>query len=343
MEGRLAEREREKRVDNPSLTTGAAPEAPSEGRRRRGLDHGLRGALVVSGVALLIHLIPLFLPRNMPEQELAIARVLPNAEQRAPFLLPLREHPKATPAELREAAELLLEGAPAEARELAQEAERRDPNAVETQLLLARICDVERMDRCVSSALERAARLAPADARPDLLRAELQEKDGDVAGAAKSLGRAHGKTPADPLVGLRYARLLSAAKRGDEARRVLHSLEGQVPRARLLVEQGRVWTAEGRDAEAAKLFQKATEEDPKLAIAFFELGLAWHRLGNAEVAEEALRQADKLDLESPKALAAMCAMQLEEGRISDARLTRMDLERRFSGREELIRQSCSIP
>nr|WP_246357610.1 tetratricopeptide repeat protein [Pyxidicoccus fallax] len=307
------------------------------------MDRGLRTALLVSAAALLIHLIPLFLPRNMPEQELAIARATPSAEQRVHFLLPLREHPKATPADLREAAELLLDGAPSEAYELAQEAERRDPNAVETQLLLARICDLERMDRCVSSALERAARVAPKDARPDLLRAELQEKDGDVAGAAESVGRAYGKTPADPLVGLRYVRLLSAAKRGDDARNVLHALEGHIPRARLLVEQGRVWTREGRDAEAAKLFRKAAEEDPRLAVAFFELGLTWHRLGNEEAAEEALRQADKLDLADPKALAALCAMQLKSGRINDARLTRMDLERRFSGQPELIRQSCSIP
>ncbi len=336
----MAERE-EERVDKPSLTTGPAPGAASEGRRV--MDRGLRGALVVSGVALVLHLIPLLLPRNMPEQELAIARAMPAAEQRVRFLLPLREHPKATAAELREAAELLLDGAPSEARELALEAERRDPNAVETQLLLARICDVERMDRCVSSALERAARVAPKDARPDLLRSELQEKDGDVAGAAESAGRAYGKVPADPVVGLRYVRLLSAAKRGDDARAVLNALQGQVPRARLLVEQGRVWTREGRDAEATKFFRKAVEEDPKLAIGYFELGLAWHRLGNAEAAEEALRQTDRLNPGDPKALAALCAMQLEAKRINDARLTRMDLERRFSGRAELIRQSCSIP
>ncbi|MFP2906235.1 tetratricopeptide repeat protein [Pyxidicoccus sp. 3LFB2] len=325
-----------------SSTTGPDSPAPS-GQRRRGLDRGLRGVLGVCAVALVIHLIPLFLPRNMPEQELAIARAATSAEERVRFLMPLREHPKATPAELREAAELLLEGAPAEARELAKEAERRDPRAVENQLLLARICDVERMDRCVSTSLERATQVAPGDARPDLLRADLLEKDGDVEGAAESLKRAYGKAPQDPLIALRYVRLLSTVKRGDEARSVLDGLQGRLPRARLLVEQGRVWTREGRDAEAAKLFRKAVDEDPKLGIGYFELGLARFRLGHVEAAEEALRQADRLDLENPKALAALCAMQLKAGRIDDARLTRMDLERRFSGKPELIRQSCSIP
>ncbi len=338
----LEERQQEERVDPSSVTAGAESRGPIARRWRR-LDRGLRRLLAICIVALLIHLIPLFLPRNMPEQELAIARVATTAEERVRFLMPLREHPKATPAELREAAELLLEGAPAEARELAKEAERRDPRAVENQLLLARICDVERMDRCVSTSLERATQVAPGDARPDLLRADLQEKDGDVQGAAESLRRAYVKAPADPLVALRYVRLLSAAKRGDEARSVLNGLQGRLPRSRLLVEQGRVWTREGRDAEAVKLFRKAVEEDPRLGVGYFELGLAWFRLGNVEAAEEALRQADRLDLEDPKALAALCAMQLEGGRINDARLTRMDLERRFSGKPELIRQSCSIP
>jgi Flp pilus assembly protein TadD len=109
------------------------------------------------------------------------------------------------------------------------------------------------------------------------------------------------------------------------------------------VEQGRVWTREGRDADAVKLFRKAVEEEPRLGVGYFELGLALYRLGNTEAAEESLRQADRLDLSDPRALAALCAMQLEQRRIDDARLTRMDLERRFSGRMELIRQSCSIP
>ncbi|MCP3142917.1 tetratricopeptide repeat protein [Pyxidicoccus xibeiensis] len=314
------------------------------GRRHRPhLDRSLRGVLWVCAGAFLIHLIPLFLPRNMPEQELAIARALPTAEQRVQFLMPLREHPKATPAELREAAELLLEGAPGQARELAQEAERRDPNAVETQLLMARICDVERMDRCVNASLERAAQVAPNDARPDLLRAELREKDGDVSGAAESAGRAYGKAPADPLIGLRYVRLLSASRQGGEALKVLGRLEGSMPRSRLLVEQGRVHAQDGRDAEAIRLFRKAVEDDPRLGVGFFELGLAWYRLGNLEAAEEALRESDRLEPSNPKGLAALCAMQLKAGNIDGARLTRMDLERRFSGKQELIRQSCSMP
>ncbi|MFY2560525.1 hypothetical protein ACN469_23185 [Corallococcus terminator] len=299
--------------------------------------------VIVCAVAVLLHLIPLLLPRNMPEQELAIARVTQGVEARVKLLMPLRAHPKATSAELREAAELLLEGAPAEAHELAQEAERREPAAVETQLLLARICDTERMERCVRTALERATQVAPGDPRPEVLRAELKEKSGDVVGASEAMGVAYGKAPTDPLIGLRYVRLLSAAERPSEALAVLSALRGLVPRARLLVEQGLVLSADGKDTEAVAVLRKATQEDPRLSLAYYELGLALFRVGDLEAAQEALRQADRLDLASPKSLAALCALQLRAKLIDDARLTRMDLERRFSGRMELIRQSCSIP
>ncbi|HSP81937.1 MAG TPA: hypothetical protein VLQ93_25675, partial [Myxococcaceae bacterium] len=96
----------------------------------------------------MLHLIPLALPRNMPEQELAIARATPDPTKRVELLRPLKDNPKATAKELREAAELLREGVPLEAHELAREAERREPGEVETQLLLARICHGERMSRC---------------------------------------------------------------------------------------------------------------------------------------------------------------------------------------------------
>ncbi|WP_141594194.1 lipopolysaccharide assembly protein LapB [Myxococcus sp. AB056] len=326
-----------------SAPPGESAVQEAEGAHRRRLNRGTRSLLIVCTVVTLIHLIPLFISRNMPEQQLSIARAMSSVSQRVPFLRPLKDDAKATPAELREAATLLLDGAPDDAHALALEAERRNPQEVETQLLLARICDVERMSRCVSTALSRAETLAPRDARPDLLRAELQEKDGDVVGAAEAMERAHGKAPSDPLVGLRYVHLLSAAKRGEEALAVLRKLEGRLPHARLLVEQGRVHSREGHDAEAVKLFRAAVAEDPKLSLGFFELGLAWHRLGKVDTAEEALRQADRLDPADPKAMAALCAIQVKERRIDDARLTRMDLERRFSGRPELIRKSCSIP
>jgi hypothetical protein len=61
-----------------------------------------------------------------------------------------------------------------------------------------------------------------------------------------------------------------------------------------------------------------------------------------DAAEEELRTADGLDVSDPHPLAALCAMQLKAGRREAARVTRMDLERRFQGRLELIREACRM-
>ncbi|GMU02540.1 hypothetical protein KH5H1_66600 [Corallococcus caeni] len=312
-------------------------------RTGRRWNQGLRGVLWVCGVALAIHVIPLFLPRDMPEQELAIARATENVEGRLRFLVPLKHNDKATAADLRTAAELLREGAPAEAHDLALEAERRDPNALETQLLLARICDRERMTRCVEQSLGKAQKLAPTDPRAELLRADLSEEKGDIEGATEALSRAYSRAPGDPLVGVRYGRLLSRMGRPEDALKVFTSLEGKVPAARLLVEQGLVLTKEGRSREAVRLLQQAVQKDPKLAEGHFQLGIAWFQLGNQDAAEEALRQADRLDISDTRALGTLCTLQVKAGRLEGARQTRTDLERRFPQRMDAIREQCRLP
>lgn len=323
----------EERVDET-----AAPEA--EPSRRRRMSQAMRTALTVCGLASLVHLIPLCLPRNMPEQELAIARVTAEPGNRVRLLKPLKHHPKATGAELREAAELLLEGAPAEARELLEEADRREPNALETHLLRARICRVEQMDRCVQESFEKASKMAPGDARPDLLQAEMQEGDGDLEGALEAMDRARQKAPGEPGVQLRYSRLLSAVGRSEEAESAIRAAAAKLPPQRLYMELGLLRTREGRNEDARRFFAQAVGEGPQSSVAHFHLGMAHFRLGNLDAAEEELREADRLDVSNPQSLAALCAMQLKAGLKDAAMVTKMDLERRFQGQAELIRDAC---
>ena len=307
------------------------------------LERGMKGVLIACLVAFGVHLIPLFLPRNLPEQELAIAKALPDATQRARVLKQLKENPKTRGVHLRGAAELLVEGAPLDAYELAKEAERMEPGDVETQLLLARVCHGQRMNRCEEESLGKAAELAPGDPRAALLRADFAERDGDVVGALKAVEEAYGKAPGETGVGLRYARLLSAANRGEEAMQVLKKLEERLGRARAWVEEGLVRVAQGRMEEAKELFAKAVEEEPGLVMGHYQLGMAAYRVGDVEGAEEALREADRLDMSDMRPLSALCEIQRQTGRLDDMRATRMDLERRFPERMEAVRSACRTP
>ncbi|MFY0572474.1 tetratricopeptide repeat protein [Archangium lansingense] len=266
-----------------------------------------------------------------------------NATERAQQLKKLKENRKATGANLREAAELLKEGAPLDAYELAKEAERREPRELETQLLLARVCHGQRMNRCEEESLAKAEELAPGDPRADLLRADFAERDGNVEGALKAVKKAYEKAPGEVGVGLRYGRQLSAAGRGEEAIEVFRKLEKDLGRARARVEEGLVRAAQGRMEEARELFEKAVAEDPRLPMGHYHLGMAAYRVGDVEGAEEALREADRLDMSDMRALAALCEIQRQTGRMDDMRATRMDLERRFPERMDAVRSACRTP
>jgi tetratricopeptide (TPR) repeat protein len=300
----------------------------------------MRGLLWVCGGAVVIHLLPLLLPRNVPERDLAIARAIPEATGRVEVLRRVKENPKVTAAHLREAATLLLGGAPSDARELAEEAARREPDSVETQLVLAAACHEEGSNRCEEQAFARVAALAPGDARADLLRADFREREGDEARALESVEWAYRKRPGDVAVGVRYSRLLSAVGRGDEAVTVLRGLEGKLGQARGLLEVGRVRAEQGRLGEARALFAKVVELEPRSAQAHYHLGMTAWRQGDVEWAEEALREADRLDMTDLRPLSALCAIQRHEGRSEAALATRMDLERRFPERLEEVRGAC---
>jgi predicted Zn-dependent protease len=294
----------------------------------------------VCGAALALHVLPLLLPRNVPEQDLAIARAIEAPAGRVEVLRRVKENPKVTAAHLREAAGLLLGGAPSDAREMAEEAARREPDSVEGQLVLAAACHEEGSSRCEEQAFARVAAMAPGDARADLLRADFREREGDTARALESVEWAYRKQPGDVGVGVRYSRLLSAVGRGDEAITVLKKLEGPLGQVRVLLEVGKVRAEQGRLGEARALFAKVVELEPRSAQAHYHLGMTLWRQGDAERAEEVLLQADRLDMTDLKPLSALCAIQKHEGRSEAALATRMDLERRFPERLEEVRGAC---
>ena len=319
-----------------SVSNGQSERTPPRNR-------SLKGVLLACGGALALHLVPLFLPRNMPEQDLAIARAIPDAANRVKVLKPLRDSPKATGAELREAAELLRDGSPLDAYELAVEADRREPGVVETHLLLARLCHGQRMSRCEEESLTKAEREAPGDPRALLLRADFQEHAGDLTGALKSVERAYAKAPGREGVGVRYARLLSGEGRGEEALEILRKQERSLGVARLRLEEGRVRVAQGRVEEGRTLFARAVEEDPKLAAGHYALGMAAIQLGDLAAAEDALREADRLEVKDPRPLTALCELYRRAGRADEVLAVRMDLERRFAGRMEAVQTACQTP
>ena len=306
----------------------------------RRIDPRTRAALWVSLGALAIHLVPLFLPREIPSVELELARMVPEARHRVRLLAPLRENPQSRGEHLRDAAELVLAASTREARAFLQEARRRDPSAVENDLLEARICWADGDESGAQHARAVARRDAPSDPRPELLEADLREARGDSPGALTALERALNKSPGDVPLRLRYARALGAAGRESAAQDALEPLASALPRHRWLAEQGLLRLGSGQNAEARSLLEDAVHADEGDAASHYYLAVALFRLEEWTRAEAELRRADHLDPSDFRALALLCVLQREEGRVDDAGVSRVMLERRFAARHAEFDQAC---
>jgi tetratricopeptide (TPR) repeat protein len=306
----------------------------------RRFDPRTRAALWVSLGALAIHLVPLFLPRKVPAVELELAQLVPEPRHRIRLLAPLRDNPQSSGQHLREAATLVLPASIREARDFLLEARRRDPRAVENALLEARICWVEGDERCTELALDQARHEAPSDPRPELFHADFREARGDSAGSLLALERGLEKAPGDVTLRLRYARALGAAGRESAAEDALEPLASALPRHRWLAEQALLRLETGRNAEARSLLEEAVDAEEADASTHYYLGVALFRLEEWTRAEAELRRADQLDPSDFRALALLCALQREEGRVDDAGVSRVMLERRFSSRRAEFEQAC---
>jgi Flp pilus assembly protein TadD len=161
-----------------------------------------------------------------------------------------------------------------------------------------------------------------------------------MVGALEAVDRARKKAPEELAVQLRYSRLLSALRRFDEAEATIRAMEPRMAPQQLYLELGLLREREGRGEDARSFFARAVGEAPQSALAHYHLGVAHFHLGDVDAAEEELRTADRLDVSNPRPLAALCALQMKAGLVDAARVTKMDLERRFQDQAELIRDAC---
>ncbi len=304
-----------------------------------GLSPRSRAILRWSGIALLIHLVPVFLPRMEPKQELALARRLPDAEYRIRLLRPLLENPRSTPKDLHDAADLVLPASIGLAVELLAESERRGSDRVDAELLRARICRAQGDPACAIQALARARTAAPSDPRPDLAEARFLESDGDRKGALAALRRAHDRAPDDVSLTLELARALGTAQRAREAQALIDGLPG-VSEAQRWIERGKIGLAAGEPAQARDAFAEAVALEPGVEDGRYLLGVSLFRMGEDKKAEAVLREASRLDPRDFRPLALLCALYREELRIEEAAQTRTELRRRFPDREQEYTSAC---
>jgi Flp pilus assembly protein TadD len=316
------------------------PQMSSAFARSLKLDSRSRAVLWVFLAALPVHLLPFFLPRKVPEQELALARLLPEGKDRLVLLQPLLDNPRATAEDLRQAALLLLPASGEMAEPFLAGAERLGPGQWQNELVRAQLCRARGDASCVRTALGRAQAGAPQSPEPDLAAAELHALDGDPEAALQALARAHLKAPGEVELKLRLVRALGAAGRVQEGELLLQQAAPKLAPETLWAERGKLFLAAGANDRAKEALAQGCKVAPLSAELHFLLGVSLVRLEDLPGATVALREADKLAPRDYRPLALLCAAQREALELDQAAITRMMLQQRFASSTQLFARAC---
>ncbi|WP_083969135.1 protein kinase domain-containing protein [Hyalangium minutum] len=308
-----------------------------------------RGRLRVVGAVVLALLMGgagvawwLMRPTLSPAERITAAEALSTGKERRSALKGMEEDERATASELARAGELLMEAGEHDAAlDLAEAFIRRFPKEADAHLLAARAATELRKGKRAERAIEEATTLAPGDVRPLLTMAALRERQGDVPGALAALSKAYEKRPKDAQITPRYGRLLSHSGKLDEASEVLGTWTKDHGDAESLAELAFVRYRQERVEDAAALLKRALKKSPKLAVAHYYLGAVLFRQGDTAGAERAYREADQLEPQDPRALAARCQMYARRGNEATVAEVKRELASRFPDRAEALAAQCT--
>jgi serine/threonine protein kinase/Flp pilus assembly protein TadD len=226
------------------------------------------------------------------------------------------------------------------ALEVVQSFVRRFPATEDAYLQEGSAFIALRMGKKADASIDKATELAPQDPRPDLLRADLRQLQGDANATLEALNGAARKAPADRDVALRRGELLSQLGRLDEAAVMLNSVLKKRFQPGAAAELGFVRLRQNQPQEASRLLKAALAKDPQLAKAYYYLGATLAQGGDMASAERAYRDADRLDPKDARPLAALCILQAQAGKTAERDAVQKDLASRFPEQAPRLITDC---
>jgi eukaryotic-like serine/threonine-protein kinase len=280
-------------------------------------------------------------PKTSPAERLERAETLTDPGVRMRELATVAQDPRATVDQLRRAGELALALPDHEsALDVVQAFVRRFPATEDAYLQEARALIALRMGKKADASLDRAVELSGQDPRPDLLRADLRQLQGDASATLEALNAAARKAPGDRDIALRRGELLSQMGRLDEAASVLNGVLKKRFQPGAAAELGFVRLRQNQPQEALRLVRAALAKDPQLAKAYYYLGATLAQTGEPAGAERAYREADRLDPADPRPLAALCIVQAHAGKTAEREALQKDLASRFPAQAPRLIAEC---
>ena len=315
------------------------PKGPSLGLRlarafgrllRRLVSPQVLGPVVLAGMVLGAGSYWVLRPKTTPAERLESAEARGDPGARMRELVAVSQDPQSSVDQLRRAGELALMLPDHEtALDVVQAFVRRFPATEDAYLQEGRAFIALRMGKRADASLDKALELAPQDPRPDLLRADLRQLQGDALATLEALNGAARKAPQDRDVALRRGELLSQMGRLDEAALVLNGILKKRFHPGAAAELGFVRLRQNQPPEAVRLLKAALAKDPQLAKAYYYLGATFAAEGDAAGAERAYKEADRLDPADARPMAALCLAQARAGKTAERDAIQKDLATRF--------------
>ncbi len=280
-------------------------------------------------------------PKTTPAERLEKAETRGDPAVRMRELVAVAQDPLSSVDQLRRAGELALTLPDHEtALEVVQAFVHRFPATEEAYLQESSALIALRMGKRADASLDKATELAPQDPRPDLLRADLRQLQGDAPATLEALNVAARKAPQDRDVALRRGELLSQLGRLDEAAVALNGVLKKRFHPDAAAELGFVRLRQNQPQEAARLLRAALGKDPQLAKAYYYLGATLAQTGDWAGAERSYREADRLDPADSRPLAALCIAQAQAGKTAERDAIQKDLAARFPEQAPRLIAEC---
>jgi eukaryotic-like serine/threonine-protein kinase len=285
----------------------AAVPAPAPERKRSPLPLIL-GLLALIAVAV-VAVVALKRPQLSATEQLAKAEQDKGSE-RTSELVALASLPDATDAQLARAGALLVETKEWDAvLSLVDPWLLKNPKSLDARLLEARAAVQTRKGKRAETAVREAGALAPNDARPDAVMAELRELQADSGAALEAWSKAVGKAPGNAQYLARQGYWLSQAGRLDEAEAALTKANKKHTDPATTAELGFVKYRKDQKEEAMKLLRSVVKEKPDLLEGHYYLATVLFQKNDLTAARAEYLAADALAGPDSRPLTALCEME----------------------------------
>lgn len=216
----------------------------------------------------------------------------------------------------------------------------KNPKSLDARLLEAKASVQTRKGKRAETAVREAGVLAPNDARPDAMLAELRELQADPGAALEAWTRAVNKAPGNTQYLARQGYWLSQSGRLDEAEVALTRANKKRSDWLTTAELGFVKYRKDQKEEAMRLLRSVVKEKPDLLEGHYYLATVLFQKNDLTAARAEYLAADALAFTDTRPLTALCEMEQMQ-QTSELAAVQKKIRERFPKEAEALLVKCA--